>query len=56
MTINIKTYKPGDEGFEEIAKSITPIERISEGKHSNFIYAEIDPQYKNAVRRKETVD
>ena len=56
MAIEIKHYKPGDEGFEEIAKQITQIERIGESKHSNFIYAEIDPAYRNSVRRKETAD
>ena len=56
MSLECKHYKPGDTDFEEIAKQITPIERISNGKHSNFIFAEVDPQHKVNVRRKENVN
>jgi len=49
-----RTIRPGDADFAEIAKTITPIERVPYTKQERLIRVEIDPA--SGKSRRETLD
>lgn len=55
----IKHLKPGDEGFAEMARLVTPLHRIRKGlsqQSTIYIDADRDNSEASRKRRKETVD
>jgi hypothetical protein len=53
--MKVRRIKPGDPGFDEIAKTIRPIERVRRESHPHT-YIDADQACSSIGQRRESVD